>query len=331
MSMDIDVVSLLRDLDFSIEEGMSARSWLLRSPEKSSFLVSVAPAVQRVTARMIRKIPIHRGSPVRPLLVGDTATESVLEQAIAGQVDVLTQQPLRVILSGKVFTPEDASPAPARRKLTSGRRAWGRWAIERCLLLADTPMHQSEIAEYVGVSQQMVSRVCKDLGPLATRTVDGVEILEPVKLLERWERKYPGAGGQRFGWYGLDPIVQQTQKAFDEAQLLDARPLVSGDVAADRLMPWKLPTRGLIYVDSPVDLAGCGFVPAPLDEATLVTCIPEDPTVWRLTGIGAFTIYADIELADAALAYWDVLNGHDVDSQEAAEQLAALITVTLSP
>lgn len=191
-------------------------------------------------------------------------------------------------------------------------------------------MHQSEIAEYVGVSQQMVSRVCKDLGPLATHAVDGVETLEPVKLLERWTAHYPGAGGQQFGWYSLDAIVQQTQKAVEEAQLLDARPLVTGDVAADRLMPWKLPTRGRIYVDSPVDLAGCGFVPAPLEEATLITCIPEDPTVWRLTGIGAFPISEDLDLADAALVYWDVLNSNYVDSQEAAEHLAALITATLS-
>ncbi len=328
--MDIDVVSLLRELDFSIEEGTSTRSRLLRSPEGAIFLVAMVPSVQRVTAHALRNFIAHRGSPVRPLFVGGTATESVLEQAREGLVDVLTQQPLQLILKGTVFTPEVEQPAPAQRQAATGRKAWGRWAIERCLLLADTPMHQSVIAEYVGVSQQMVSRICKDLGPLATHTVDGVETLEPVKLLERWRAHYPGAGGQQFGWYSLDPIVKQTLNAVNEAKLLDVSPLVSGDAAADRLMPWKLPTRSKIYVDSPVDLAGCGFVPAPLEEATLITCIPEDPTVWRLTGIGAFPIYADVELADAALVYWDVVNNNDIDSQEAAEHLAALITTTLS-
>lgn len=328
--MDIDVISLLRELDFSIEEGTSARSWLLRSPENAIFLVALVPSVQRVTARTTRNFVVHRGSPVRPLFVGGTATESVLEQARSGQVDVLTQQPLQLILKGRVFTPEVEQPAPVQRQAASGRKAWGRWAIERCLLLADTPMHQLEIAEYVGVSQQMVSRVCKDLGPLVTHTVDGVETLEPVKLLERWAEHYPGGGGQQFGWYSLDPIVEQTLKAVKEAQLLGANPLVSGDVAADRLMPWKLPTRSKIYVDSPVDLAGCGFVPAPLEEATLITCIPEDPTVWRLTGIGTFAICEDMDLADAVLVYWDVLNSNDIDSREAAEHLAALITTTLS-
>lgn len=328
--MDIDVVSLLRELDFSIEGGASTRSRVLRSPDKAIFLVAIVPSVQRVTARTLRNFIAHRGSPVRPLFVGDTATESVLEQAREGQVDVLTQQPLQLILKGRVFTPEVEQLAPVQRQAPAGKRAWGRWAIERCLLLADTPMHQLEIAEYVGVSQQMVSRVCKDLGPLVTHTVDGVETLEPVELLELWREHYPGAGGQQFGWYSLDPIVKQTLNAVKEAQVVDASPLVSGDVAADRLMPWKLPTRSKIYVDSPVDLAGCGFVPAPLEEATLITCIPEDPTVWRLTGIGAFVLSEDMELADAALVYWDVVNSNDIDSQEAAEHLAALITATLS-
>lgn len=328
--MDIDVVSLLRELDFSIEEGTSARSWLLRSPENAIYLVAVVPSVQRVTARTTRNFIVHQGSPVRPLFVGSTATDSVLEHARAGQVDVLTQQPLQLILKGTVFTPEVEQPAPVRRKATSGKKAWGRWAIERCLLLADRPMHQSEIAEHTGVSQQMVSRVCMNLGPLVTHTIDGVETQEPVKLLERWTATYPGAGGHQFGWYSLDPIVQQAQNAVEEAQLLDAHPLVSGDVAADRLRPWKLPTRGRIYVDSPVDLSGCGFVPAPLEEATLITCIPQDPTVWSLIEIGAFPIYEDLELADAALVYWDVLNSNDIDSQEAAEHLAALITTTFS-
>ncbi len=197
-------------------------------------------------------------------------------------------------------------------------------------MLADMPMHQSQTAESVGVSQQMVSRVCMDLGYLIARTVDGVKTQEPAKLLERWVTNYPGAGGQQFGWYSLDPVVQQTQQAVGEAQLLGARPLISGDVAADRLMPWKLPTRSKIYVDSPVDLVDCGFVPVPLVEATLITCIPEDPTVWRLISIGAFTIYEDMDLADAALVYWDVLNSNDVDSQEAAEHLASLFTATRS-
>lgn len=206
--MDVDVVSLLRELDFSIEEGTSARSWLLRSPDNAIYLVTMVPSVQRVTARTIRNF-IVQGSPVRPLFVGRTATDGVLKQARAGAVDMLTEQPLQLILIGAVFAPEVEHPAPVHRKITSGKRAWGRWAIERCLLQTDTPMRQWQIANQVGVSQQMVSRVCRQLEQWITATPDGVVLTESTKLLERWREEYPGAGGQQFGWYSLDPPLNK--------------------------------------------------------------------------------------------------------------------------
>lgn len=171
--------------------------------------MAMVPSAERVSARTIRNFIAHQGSPVRPLFAGHTATDGVLEQARAGQIDVLTEHPLQLILKGTVFTPEAfEQPATVQRK-SSRRVAWGRWAVERCLLLADTPMRQSEIARYVGVSQQMVSRVCKNLGSLVTSTNDGVEAQDPVKLLERWTATYPGAGGQQFGWYSLDPLLSK--------------------------------------------------------------------------------------------------------------------------
>ena len=323
--MSIDVISLLRELDFVIAEGSSERSRLLRSAEGDPFLVHLAEPVERITAHTVRGFKPYRSSPVRPLFAGRTATPGVIEQAKAGGIDILLEEPLQLILHGLVFTAEYADQ-PVQADQRSRRMAWVRWAVERCLLLADYPLHQSEIAQLVGTSQQSVSAVCRKLGALVTATPDGMETREPQALLEHWLKEYPGAGGQQFGWYSLDPIVEQTLKAVQEAQLLDARPLVSGDVAADRLMPWKLPSRGRIYVNSPIDLADVGFVPAPLEEATLVTCVPSDPTLWRLTELGAFPVYDDAEIADPVLVYWDVYNSKDIDSIEAAKHLAALIT-----
>lgn len=323
--MAIDVISLLRDLDFVIAEGTSERSRLLRSPGGDPFLVNLLDPVERITAHTVRGFKPYRGSPVRPVFAGRTATPGVIGQAKAGEIDILLEEPLQLILHGLVFTTEYVDePVPVHQR--SRRMAWVRWAVERCLLLADDPLHQSEIAQIVGTSQQSVSVVCRNLGALITATPGGLETREPQALLEHWLQEYPGAGGQQFGWYSLDPIVEQTLKAFQEAQLLDARPLLSGDVAADRLMPWKLPSRGRIYVNSPIDLAGIGFVPAPLEEATLVTCVPSDPTLWRLNELGTFPVYNDVDLADPALVYWDVYNSNDIDSIEAADHLAALIT-----
>lgn len=121
--MDIDVVSLLRELDFSIETGMSTRSWSLRSPQTATFMVTIVPSVERISARTTRNFIVHQGSPVRPLFVGCTATDSVLEQARSGLVDVLTEQPLQLILKGTVFAPEFDHQDPAPRKSYSGNDA----------------------------------------------------------------------------------------------------------------------------------------------------------------------------------------------------------------
>ncbi|GAA2027549.1 hypothetical protein GCM10009720_04090 [Yaniella flava] len=153
-----------------------------------------------------------------------------------------------------------------------------------------------------------------------------MEVRDPETLLKHWAERYSGAAGQEFGWYSVAPIVEQTLKAAEVATLLEVGPLVSGDVAADRIAPWKLPTRGRLYTDGPIDLAGDGFVPAPLHDATLVICVPRDPTLWKSTAVGNFPVCDDVTVADPAVVYWDVRNSNDIDSLEAANHLASLVT-----
>lgn len=111
------------------------------------------------------------------------------------------------------------------------------------------------------------------------------------------------------------------------AKLLDINPLVSEDIAADRIAPWKLPSHGLVYVDGTVDLAGEGLVSAPLEEATLITCIPRDPTLHRLVDLRPGTAETeDLPIADPAIVYWDLVHATDMDSSEAAARLATVMT-----
>src|SRR5699024_11716408 len=89
------------------------------------------------------------------------------------------------------------------------------------------------------------------------------------------------------------------------------------------IAPWKLPVRGRVYVDGPVDLADEGLVPAPLEEATLITCIPRDPTLHRLVDLRPGTAEPeDLPIADPAIVYWDLVHTTDTDSGEAAARLA---------
>lgn len=323
--MSVDVAELFRELNVNIAEGAAQRSWLLRSPSGKTFHVEPIKAVERITAHSVRNFSFQLSSPVRPLFIGRTITPSMLEQAKSGVLDVITETPLQLVVRGMVFTPQERAQAPERRR-RSGRTPWIRWAVERCLVLSSVPLRQQIIAQRLGTSQQSVSNSALRLGNLVQDTGHGLEAVDKTNLLKHWLAEYPGPEGQEFGWYSLDSIVEQTQKAARISKLLEVGALISGDVAADRLAPWKLPTRGQIYVKSPVDLEGYGFVPAPVGDASLVLCVPQDPTLWRLGSPEPFDSSSDLDLADAMIVYQDLLAGGDTDALEAAEHLAKWMT-----
>lgn len=327
--MPVDVVDLLRELEFSIDL-WDERSWLLRAPDGHRYLCELAPVVDRITSKAARFAKAPSGAhDMRPLVAGETITASMLERARRGELDVLTERPLRLIVRGRMYSDDTVAELPYAPGRTPrrhrGRPPWIRWATMRCLLLAQAPLRQSEIAAALGSSQQAVSIAVQQLTGLMKDTGSGVVASNKTVLLQQWTADYTGPGGQAFGWYSLDPVVEQTERAAEVATLYEVDPLIGGDVAADRLAPWKLPAAGRVYVKSPVDLAGDGFVPAPLDEATLVTCIPRDPTIWNLLGVGSRLTGDRPPLADAVIVYWDVLHGGDVDSVEAASKLARSI------
>lgn len=310
--MAVDVAALLHDLGFMLGQGAGPRDLMLRSPSGKSHLVSFAPATDRITVRTLRH---GSAASSRILFIGRSATPSVIDRAIAGKVDILTEDPPRAIIDGDVFAASGGEEQiPARQVRV--RPAWFRWAVERLLVLVDEPLRQSQIAARLGTSQQTVSHAARTLGSLVVDEGHGLRAADRRVLLEHFLKEYPGAGGQQFGWYSLDNPVDQAVRAMELSTLLDAQPLLSGDVAADRIAPWKLPGQAKLYVSTPVDLGGEGFLPAPLGEATLVITLPQDPTLWHLASNGEGP-----SLADPALVCWDVLHGDDVDSTEASEHL----------
>lgn len=322
--MTIDVVTLLRELDFSIAEGTSSTSWLLGAPDGRFFEVTLTVPTTRLNAHIVRNHSAHQRTD-RRLLIGESATAQVTARAMAGQIDILTAEPIRLIHHGVTYATDD-EPVQGHHVPFPRRPAWMRWAVERYLLLAKEPVRQPMIAAALGTSQQSVSNAVRSLGELVADQPDGFIAADRASMLEHWMGVYPGPGGQEFGWYSVDPIVEQVSTAVRTANLLGANPLVSGDVAADQLAPWKLPARGRIYLAEPVDLLGEGFVPAPVKEASLTTCVPRDPSIPGLAELHAHVWEpARITLADAAIVYWDVAISTDIDSAEAGEHLAATL------
>ena len=319
--MAVDVSELLREFGLSILEGEKRAVWLLHGADGERIQVEPTAPISHLNAHTVRRLTLDGRS---RLLVGETAAAGVVRQALAGQVDILIAHPPRLIHAGHEYSIAE-NIAPPLTRPRSGRVAWTRWTIERYLILATEPSKQGEIAETAQTTQQSVSNTALHLAELVTVTGDGLVATNRAGLLEHWFAEYAGPGGLQLGWYSLDPVLQQTKLAIEAAELLGVQALVSGDVAADSLAPWKRPARGRLYLDGPVDLEQDGFVPAPLDEATLVTCIPVDPSLWRLINLRpAASTTGSLPLADPAIVYWDLKTSGEVDSDEAAEHLAAV-------
>ena len=325
--MFIDTQALLRELEFRVAEGETPGSWFLSAPDGTRFEVLPEAFVNRLDARIAREsISKTARLGVRPLLIGPSATASVLEQAHAGSFDLLTAEPLPLVHGERSFTSLEQQPAqiPTTRK---SRPAWTRWAIVRFLLLNSEAATQTEIAARLNTSQQAVSIAVKALGSLVASGDSGVYAPDKSALLANWLADYPGPGGHEFGWFSLDSVNIQVAKALEVSLSLGAQPLVSGDVAADALAPWKIPSVGRVYVREPVDLAGDGFVPAPLEQASLVVCQPADPMLWVLAEVMVeATAKPGLPLVDLPVVVWDLLRGPDGDSQAAAQKVAELIT-----
>lgn len=325
--MRVDVSTLLRELDVAVAEGTARQLWLLRAPDGTTFELEPTPPTDRLDAARVRIATSHRPTSAQRLLhIGTTATASVVNRARAGEIDILTANPTRLIQAGRTYeAPLALSPRQPPGQV--GKPAWARWALQRHLLVAPTPRRQHEIAKSVGTSQQSISRGAKTLGTLVADEGSGLFAPDRARLLQHWLNEYPGPGGHEFGWYGLDTALENVTNAVSLAGELEIQTLVSGDVAADRIAPWKLPKRGRVYASGPVDLTDEGFVPVPLEEANLVVCLPRDPTLWCLpvhTGAGEHS--DDPNVADAAIVYWDLLMSGDQDSEEAAQHVGRLLT-----
>jgi hypothetical protein len=115
-------------------------------------------------------------------------------------------------------------------------------------------------------------------------------------------------------WFSLDPIITQG------ARIAQNRPraLISGDLAADQLAPWKTPRTGVVYSPSELGLGELGFAESDPVAGTLIEVIPGDPTVWTLSKALGHT-----RLADALLIAYDLDNSKGADSREAVSTLLA--------
>ena len=220
-------------------------------------------------AAVLRRARRHPGH--RVLVVCEIISNSARSALLADtDVDLSVGSTGELVLSGKTFRAPAATP-PAAAERNQHRRA-----AERVCILTRERLRQVDVATAVAVTQQAVSKMTKKEPLPETPMTEAArrELLTKLSLV-------PADDGLiETYWYGIDPVVEQVRSAIRLGAELTVRILASGDVAADVLQPWRVPTRGLVYAEELVDLSDFGLVEATAQESTLTVRVPADPTLW---------------------------------------------------
>ncbi|MEX2627077.1 MAG: helix-turn-helix domain-containing protein [Ilumatobacteraceae bacterium] len=161
---------------------------------------------------------------------------------------------------------------------SSRARRWGAGKATAVRLLYETrePLTQIELAAQVGVSQPAVSQY------LASLRASGNAVFENpgwLPVLERLPTTYHSCYSSRFTeqslWYRIDDVSAQVADLVER----DPRLIVSGDVGADRVRPWRVPSVAVLYGAIDADeMDELGFVPADSEAAASVVVrpVPDD-------------------------------------------------------
>lgn len=236
--------------------------------------------------------------------ISDEARSALLAQA---DIDLSVGSTGELVLSGRTYR----TPTPGRPHRAASERTWRRRAAERVCVLARDHLRQRDIAAAIAASQQAVSKMAeKDPLPDTPMTEAARrEFLMKLALV-------PADGGLfETYWYGMDPVVEQVRSATRLGAELTVPILAGGEVAADVLQPWRVPTRGLVYAKELVDLSELGMVEATVEEATLTLRVPADPTVWTTSSWWlrvSDTQRSDIITVDPVIALQDLSDGADL-------------------
>jgi hypothetical protein len=216
----------------------------------------------------VRRHPGHR-----VFVVCETISKEARSALLADKdVDLSVGSTGELVLSGRTYR----APVATRPHRAASERSWRRRAAERVCVLTCDHLRQGDIAAAVAVSQQAVSKMTEKSPLPATPMTEDMRREFLVEL-----SSVPADSGLvETYWYGIDPVLDQVRSAIRLGAELTVRILAGGEVAADVIQPWRVPTRGLVYAKELVDMSDFGLVQATAEEATFTVRVPADPTVW---------------------------------------------------
>lgn len=250
---------------------------------------------------------MHRRPGHRILVVCEAISNEARTALLADPaIDLSVASTGELVLSGRTYR----APTAARPHRATHIRQWRRRAAERVCVLTRNHLRQIDIASAVAISQQAVSKMTeKDPLPDTPMT-------ETTRraLLAKLTSVPADDGLVETYWYGLDPITEQVRNTLRLGADLAVRTLAGGEVAADILQPWRVPTRGLVYAEELIDLSDFNLVEATTQEATLTLRVPADPTVWTTAHWwhGISHAQPEIPTVDPVVALQDLNAGNDL-------------------
>ena len=250
-----------------------------------------------------------------PLLVVPYVSEAVGETLSAAHwswVDVAGNADIRapgLRLQRRVTS---SPPKTLRRNLPAGA---GSWAIIRCLIADGMVDGATATAKRVGVSQPRASQVLRHLTEAGFVERDGRSrwTADRSALLDAFLAEYSGPGGSTVWLYSLDPPMTLAARTAEAAAARGVRIGISGDVAADTISPWRMPTLLTVYLAAPVATSELEAVPAHgPDDANVEVIVPSDASVFD----GAE--HTAMPLAHTTQVIWDLQRAGGTDREEAA-------------
>ncbi|RHW24042.1 hypothetical protein D0Z08_26185 [Nocardioides immobilis] len=280
------------------------------------FFVLTIPRLART--RDIRTAPERHA-----LLVADAITAEASERAWASGWSVATEDGAGwVRFAGRTlrFEPTPKAQTPKR---PPGRPGRGVFSVVRALFAMDGGARQAEIAEFAHVGQAAVSKALNRLAELdlVARRPHGWEMTNRAGAVSWWLANYPGPGGIETHWFGVESIGDQAYRAYAALDRSEhARPVMSGDVAADLVAPWRTPRRATLYARRGEDLSEVGLTPSDASAATLTLVLPQDAGVWPISKAPVLTEmrgHGDVARANAFQVLYDLSRSPGPDADEA--------------
>ena len=206
--------------------------------------------------------------------------------------------------------------------MAEGRtRRWGagKAAMVRHLYATLEPATQVDLAAHAGVSQPAVSQYLSSL-----RANGDVSFEDPGWLANRAQlpASYWHSYASRFAsescWYRIDNVTAQV------GDLVERQPelIVSGDVAADAVLPWKVPAVAIVYgsvEDSAMDELGFVHADTAATATVLVRPMPDDSFASDALDVRVMRVAAHLHLVA------DLIGLGGDDRLEAVERFASVV------